>query len=145
MKGLEPFEDFGDVDAIAAGLDSPDSGTRRVTVMDIADTAAPEAIPYLARAIADTASEVRLQAAIALGGFDGPAVAVALAGALADADEAVAHAASDSLTELKDPKSADPLFAFLSADKSICAYVGVPRDQRTATPRVAEARGRGVE
>ena len=50
MKGLEPFEDFGDVDAIAAGLDNPDSGTRRVTVMDLADTAAPEAIPYLARA-----------------------------------------------------------------------------------------------
>ena len=47
MKGLEAFEDFGDVDAIAAGLDNPDSGTRRVTVMDLADTAAPEAIPFL--------------------------------------------------------------------------------------------------
>ena len=78
MSAFEPFEDFGDVEAIAAGLDDPDPGTRRVAVMDLADTAAAEAIPHLARAIADPAPEVRLQAAIALGGFDGPAVATAL-------------------------------------------------------------------
>ncbi len=82
MTAFEPFEDFGDVESIAAGLDDADAGTRRVAVMDLADTAAPEAIPYLARAIKDKAAEVRLQAAIALSGFDGPAVAAALAGAL---------------------------------------------------------------
>ena len=116
MEATRPFEDFGDIEVIAAALDDPDPGTRRVAVMDLADTAAPEAIPYLARAIANSASEVRLQAAIALGGFDGPVVATALAGALTDADESVAHAASDSLTELKDPEAANPLFAFLTAD-----------------------------
>ena len=82
MNATKPFEDFGDVDSIAEGLDDPDPGTRRVTVMDLADTAAPEAIPHLTRAIGDPASDVRLQAAIALSGFDGPEVAAALAGAL---------------------------------------------------------------
>lgn len=90
MSAFKPFEDFGDVDDIAIGLDDPDAGTRRVTVMDLADTASPEAIPHLARALVDEASEVRLQAAIALSGFDGPEVAGALAGALSDADETVA-------------------------------------------------------
>ena len=104
MSAFEPFEAFGDVEAIAAGLDDPDPGTRRVAVMDLADTAAAEAIPHLTRAIEDPAREVRLQAAIALGGFDGRAVATALAGALVDADAIVARAASDSLTELKDPE-----------------------------------------
>ena len=68
----------------------------------------------MTRAISDPAREVRLQAAIALSGFDGPAVAAALASALSDSEEAVAHAASDSLTELKDPKSADPLFTYFT-------------------------------
>ena len=47
MSAFEPFEAFGDVEAIAAGLDDPDPGTRRVAVMDLADTAAAEAIPHL--------------------------------------------------------------------------------------------------
>src|SRR5688500_18588498 len=106
MMSVEPFEKFDDIETLAEGLGDPDPGTRRVAVMDLADSAAPEAIPYLANALTDQASEVRLQAAIALGGFDGPAVSGALACALSDADDAVARAASDSLSELKDPKAA---------------------------------------
>ena len=82
MSAFEPFEKFDDIETLAEGLSDPDAGTRRVAVMDLADTAAPEAIPYLANALTDKASEVRLQAAIALGGFDGPAVSGALACAL---------------------------------------------------------------
>ena len=142
MSAFEPFEDFGDVEAIAAGLDDPDPGTRRVTVMDLADTAVAEAIPHLARAIADPASEVRLQAAIALGGFDGPAVATALAGALSYPDESVARAASDSLTELKDPKAADPLFAFLTHDNPfvrMSAFRGIKELRRLESLKPAVA------
>ena len=62
MSAFEPFEDFGDVESIAEGLNDADAGTRRVTVMELADTAAPEAVPFLARAIKDQSDDVRLQA-----------------------------------------------------------------------------------
>ena len=66
----------------------------------------PTAVPHLLRALADPAAEVRLQAAAALGEFDGPAIAAGLAAALADPERAVAEAAAEGLAALQDPEAA---------------------------------------
>ena len=60
---MELFEDFGDLDGLAAQLEAEDSAARRVAVMGLADTADPAAVPLLISALRDPAAEVRLQAA----------------------------------------------------------------------------------
>ncbi|MCA6119386.1 HEAT repeat domain-containing protein [Bradyrhizobium sp. WSM 1738] len=50
---------------------------------------------------------MRQQVAMALGEFDGPEAAEALAGLLVDPERIVAQAAADSMAELKDPACAD--------------------------------------
>lgn len=65
------FEDFDDIKDLADALDDPDAGARIVAVMDLADSADPDAIPYIAKAITDADEGVRLKAAQALTDFDG--------------------------------------------------------------------------
>ena len=62
---FEPFEDESDFELLAEKLADADPAVRRVAVMDLADTADPEAIPLIARVVSDNSAEVRLQAAIA--------------------------------------------------------------------------------
>ena len=76
MSAFEPFESFGDIEDIARGLSSADASVRRLAVIEIAETASPEAVGYLASAVADAESDVRFQAVRALGEFDGPIVAM---------------------------------------------------------------------
>ena len=57
------FEEFDDIADLAEGLDDPSAGARIMAVIDLADSADPAAIPYLARAIADPDAGVRKQAA----------------------------------------------------------------------------------
>jgi len=71
----ELFDEFVDLEALADDLADPDPGVRRVAVLRLAETADPGTVPLLARALADPDGQVRLQAAGALGGFDGPEVA----------------------------------------------------------------------
>ncbi|MEQ9362418.1 MAG: HEAT repeat domain-containing protein, partial [Rhodospirillales bacterium] len=99
MSAFEPFEKFDEVDDIIDRLEDPDPGTRRVAIMDLADSADPAAVAHLKKALADDAREVRLQIALALGEFDGPETAEALLIALTDADSGVAQAAADSMAD----------------------------------------------
>ncbi|WP_415716738.1 HEAT repeat domain-containing protein [Roseibium sp.] len=86
---FEPFEDESDFELLADKLGEDDPAVRRVAVMDLADTADPEAIPLIASTVKDESPEVRLQAAIALGEFDGLATATALCLLLQDTDNRV--------------------------------------------------------
>ena len=63
---------------------------------------------------ADPDSGVRQQVALALGEFDGPDAAAALACLLVDPEQPVAAAAADSMAELKDPASADAIFPLVA-------------------------------
>ena len=86
----DPFESFADIEEIAERLRDADPVVRRLAVKDLGETAQPEAIPHLAAALADAASEVRLGGGSrALGDFDGADVAAALARGLLDAEPAV--------------------------------------------------------
>ena len=53
--------------------------------------------------VADPDAGVRQQVAMALGEFDGPDSAAALAKLLVDPEQVVASAAADSMAEFKDP------------------------------------------
>ena len=57
------FEEFDEIADLAEGLDDPEPGGRIMAVMELADSADPAAIPYLARAITDEDAGVRKQAA----------------------------------------------------------------------------------
>ena len=78
MSPVDLFEDFDDIAELAEGLDDPSAGARIMAVIELADSADPAAIPFLARAIADEDAGVRKQAAQALTDFDGPETAAAL-------------------------------------------------------------------
>ncbi|MCC8940558.1 HEAT repeat domain-containing protein [Bradyrhizobium sp. Arg62] len=103
MTTFEPFEGFGDLDEISGQLQSPDPSVRRLAVIELVETSTDEAVPLLARAVGDADAGGRLQAARALGDFDGVDVAKALTGILVDSEAGVAQAAADSLAELRDP------------------------------------------
>ena len=66
MPAFEPFEQFDDIEDVVEQLNDPDPNTRRVAVINIADSADPLAVGYLRDALADDATEVRLQIALAL-------------------------------------------------------------------------------
>jgi HEAT repeat protein len=88
-------------------------------VIALAETANRQAVPHLAREIADAAPEVRQQAARALGEFDGIDVAGALVRAVADADKEVAGAAAESLALLRDPDASGPLLARVGHESAV--------------------------
>ncbi len=75
MAAFDPFEEFGEIEDFAENLGNPDATVRRLAVKDLGETASAEAIPHLVAATNDPVAEVRLQAALALGDFDGPDVA----------------------------------------------------------------------
>ena len=118
MPAFEPFEQFDDITDVVEQLNDPDPNTRRVAVINLADSADPLVVGYLRDALADDATEVRLQIALALGEFDGADTASALAIAVTDADNGVAQAAADSMAELKDPSAADPIFPIVTHENA---------------------------
>jgi HEAT repeat protein len=142
---FEPFEDFSDIDELAARLADPDPAVRRVAVMELADTALPEAIGHIGSALKDQSAEVRLQAAIALGEFDGPLAAEALAIGLQDADSRVAQAAADSLAELKDPAAAAAILPLTEHENRAGPRRRASRPQGIAPARWAHSRHQGPE
>ena len=108
-----PSRRFADVDEIAERLRDADPVVRRLAVKELGETALAEAEPLIITAVADAAGEVRLQAAQALGEFDGHNVAEALALLLEDRDAVVAKAAAESLANLKSPQAGPPILGLV--------------------------------
>ena len=74
-----PFESYDDLDGADERLEAADPSERRVAIIALGHSGDPEAVPLLARMVADPDAGVRQQVAMALGEFDGPDSASALA------------------------------------------------------------------
>jgi hypothetical protein len=111
-----------DAEASAAGLrelGSPDPKVRQAVVRAVAAAGRAALAPLLERALADKASEVRAEAALAIGPLAGKNAIPALGKALTDSSFYVAHAAAATLWSLGDPRGVPTLFAGLrNADLS---------------------------
>jgi HEAT repeat protein len=84
-------------------LQEPDAAVRRIAVLDLADLEDEETLPALIDALLrDFDESVRLEAARVLAAWETEDVVVALLDALTDSAGAVAEAAAQSLSELKD-------------------------------------------
>ncbi|MFT4021634.1 MAG: HEAT repeat domain-containing protein [Acinetobacter sp.] len=95
-------------------LNDPDEKIRFVAVMNIGDEENPDLLPWLRYAVQhDPAALVREEAAKRLESWEDHATLLALSQALSDQDHTVREAASQSLSEIKRPESAQVLADFL--------------------------------
>lgn len=110
---------------LIARLQAEDAVIRRVALLELADLAEAEALPWIIERLAqDSSEQVRTEAARALAGWDDTEVVQALAEALSDPATEVRQAAADSLTELKQASSGEPLLAWLDhADPFVVSSV----------------------
>lgn len=103
-----------DLGRIALRLRDGDAGTRRVAVMDLAESAhEPGAGRLLLVALHDTDPAVRAEAAKVIDEFPAEELTEALIGALTASDEKVRGAAARALADLKDPGAGAALLAAL--------------------------------
>ena len=92
--------------ALLPRLSDPDPVVRRIALIEIADLEDETLLPAIIDALEhDTSSEVRAEAARVLAAWERQEVVEALCRALIDQDDAVRHAAAQSLTELKQTAS----------------------------------------
>lgn len=117
---ISPYP-FDDIPAEFLGfqqrLNQADAAVRRITIMDIADEEDSDLLPLLHHALLyDNAVEVRREAAIRLEGWEDEQTILSLSKALLDSEADVKHAASQSLSELKQADSAEPLLPLLQHD-----------------------------
>lgn len=95
-------------------LHDSDAGVRRIAVLDLLDSDEVNISPFLITALGDSDAGVRVEAARLLEGCETYDAVCALITALDDLDMDVAHAAADSLAELKEREMAEPLLAALA-------------------------------
>ncbi|WP_111858467.1 HEAT repeat domain-containing protein [Acinetobacter sp. CFCC 10889] len=101
-------------------LNQADEKRRFVTLMNIADEEREDLLPWLHYAVAhDPSALVRVEAAKRLEGWEDSNSLQALAQALLDKDVSVVNAATQSLSEVKQEKSADVLVTYLSNEVSV--------------------------
>lgn len=98
-------------------LNQDDEKIRFITLMNIADEEREELLPWLYHALAhDPAEIVREEAAKRLEGWEDERSLLALAHALSDESKKVIDAATQSLSEVKNPQAASVLAPFLDQD-----------------------------
>jgi len=100
--------------ALLPRLSDPDPVVRRIALIDIADLEDEALLPAIIDALThDTSSEVRSEAARVLAAWERQEVVEALCSALIDQDDAVRHAAAQSLSELKQAESGPVLLQWV--------------------------------
>src|SRR3954465_1490946 len=92
-----PFESYDDLEDADERLQAADPGERRVAIIALGHSGDPAAVGHLGAMVTDPDAGGRQQVAMALGEFDGPDSAVALAKLLVDPEQAVAAAAANSM------------------------------------------------
>lgn len=98
-------------------LNQDDEKIRFITLMNIADEERKELLPWLYHALShDPAEIVREEAAKRLEGWEDETSLLALAHALSDESKKVIEAATQSLSEVKNPQAATVLAPFLNED-----------------------------
>jgi HEAT repeat protein len=128
--------------SIETRLDDADVGIRRVAVMDLVDSAEPEAVELLIKALSDEDAAVRMEAAKVIDEFEPVDMMDALVGALTSKDENVRNAAANALADLKDQAVAPALLAALAANDSFVLTAVL----RALKPmRIKEARVYAIE
>jgi HEAT repeat protein len=107
MTASLPITAHTDTTGADARLDAADEHVRRVALLELADQGEPDAVPRIVDLLyRDPSATVRQEAARVLAEWEQDDVVEGLCAALLDTHEAVRRAAAQSLSELKDPRSA---------------------------------------